>query len=64
MPSEDTDLLEFNQCYKSDKALFIDYDDLEYLMRKIDRCKTNSEKSSTTKVREHTPSGNIFHQIL
>ena len=32
MPSEDTKKLEFNQCYKSDKELFIVYADLQSLI--------------------------------
>ena len=33
------------------------YLDFEYLMEKIDLCKSHPEKSSTTKVGEHIPSG-------
>ena len=43
MPSEDTKLLEFNQCHKFDKALFIIYANLECIIEKIDRCKNNPE---------------------
>ena len=50
MPSEDTRILEFNQYLKSDKTLCIIYADLESLIKRIDRCEDNSEKSSTTKV--------------
>ena len=57
MPSEDTKILEFNQYQKSDKAPFIIYVDLEYIIEKIDRCKNNPENSSTTKVSEHISSG-------
>ena len=57
MPSEDTKILEFNQFQKSDKATFIIFADLEYSIEKIDRCKNNTENSSTTKVGEHIPSG-------
>ena len=56
MPSEDTEILEFNQYQKSDKAPFIIYADLECLIEKIDGCKNNPENSSTTKVSEHIPS--------
>ena len=56
MPSEDTEILEFNQYQKSDKAPFIIYVDLECLIEKIDGCKNNPENSSTTKV-------NIFHEV-
>ena len=44
------------QYCKSDEAPFIIYTDLESLMRKIDECKNNPEKSPTTKVNEHIPS--------
>ena len=37
MPSEDTKILEFNQYQKSDKAPFIIYADLEYIIEMIDR---------------------------
>ena len=57
MPAEDTKVLEFNQNRKSDKAPFITYADAESLIVKIDGYKINPEKSSTTKVSEHIPSG-------
>ena len=57
MPSEDTKILEFNQYQKSDKAPFIIYADLEYLIEKTDRCKNNPQNSFTTKVGEHIPPG-------
>ena len=57
MSSEDNKILELNQYYKFDKAPFIIYTDLECLIEKIDGCKNNPEKSSTTKVSEHVPSG-------
>ena len=56
MPSEDTKILEFKQDQKSDKVPFIIYSDLECLIEKIDGCKNNPEKSSTSKVSEHIPS--------
>ena len=34
MPSEDTKILEFNQYYKSEKASFVIYSDLEFLIKK------------------------------
>ena len=55
--SEDTKILEFNQYQKSDKAPFLIYADLEYIMEKIDGCKNNPEDSSTAKLRKHIPSG-------
>ena len=45
IPSEDTKILEFNQYQKSDKTPF------------IDGCKNHTQNSSTTKIREHIPSG-------
>ena len=57
MPSDVTNILEFNQYQKSDKAPFIFCADLECLIEKIDECKYNPENSSTTKVSKHAPSG-------
>ena len=57
MLSQETNMLEFNQCQKSDKALFNIYADLVCIIEKIDGCKNNAETSSTAKVRKHIPSG-------
>ena len=46
MPSEDNKILEFNQYQKPDKTSFIIYEDVEYIIEKIDGCKNNPEKSS------------------
>ena len=43
MPSENTKILGFNQCQKSDNAPFIIYADLKCLIEKIDWCKNNPE---------------------
>ena len=43
MLSEDTKTLKFLQFQKSDKATFIIYADLEYLIERIDGCKNNPE---------------------
>ena len=51
--SKDTKILEFSQHQKYDKAPFITYTDLECSTGKIDGCKNNPEKSSTTKVRKY-----------
>ena len=56
-PFEDTKTLEFNQYQKSDKAPFIISADLECSKKKTDGWKNNPENLSTTKVREHIPSG-------
>ena len=53
MPFEDTKILKFNQYQKSDKAPFIIYADLEWLIEKIDGCKNSPENSSTTSVGEY-----------
>ena len=39
------------------KVPFIIYADLESLINKVDTCRNNLGKSSTTKIRIHTPSG-------
>ena len=57
MPSEDTKILELNQKQKLDKALFVVYVDLEYLIEKIVGCRKNPKNSFTTKVGKHVPSG-------
>ena len=57
MTSEDIQILEFNQCQKSDKAPFIMLADLECIIGKIDGFKNNPENSSTTKVSKDIPSG-------
>ena len=49
MPSEGTNILEFNKHQKSDKAPFIIYADLEFITEKIDGCKNNLENSYTQK---------------
>ena len=53
MPSEGTKILQFNQYCESDKAPFIFYAKLEYLIVKIDGRKSILEKSSRTKLSEH-----------
>ena len=57
LPSEDTKIFEFNQYEISEKPPFLTYADFESLIEKMDECETNPEKSSTTKVSEHVPSG-------
>ena len=53
LPSEKDNMLEFNQCIKSNKMPYIIYADFEFLIKKIDRCSNNPENSSTTKIGEH-----------
>ena len=42
---------------KSDKMPYIIYADIELLIRKIDRCTNNAEKSSAMKIGKHIPCG-------
>ena len=54
IPSE-KDKLAFNHCMKSDKELYIIYDDIESLIKKIDGSANNLQNSSKTKIGEHIP---------
>ena len=45
MPSEKDNIFQFNQYMKSDKMPFIMYADIESLIKKIDECANNPEKS-------------------
>ena len=51
MPSQKDYILQFNQYIKSDNMPYINYADLEFLIKEIDGCANNPEKSSTTKNR-------------
>ena len=53
MPTVDNN----NQGEKSIKIPFITYTDLESLLEKMSTCHNNPEKSSTTTINKHTPSG-------
>ena len=55
--NEDNKILKYNHGEKSIKAPFIIYADLECLLEKMNTCHNNPEKSSTTKINKHTPSG-------
>ena len=62
IPEEDK-ILKYNQGEKPMKVLFIIYADLESLLEKIITSHNNPEKSSTTKINKHTPSGySLFTQ--
>ena len=43
MPSEKTNILEFNQSMKSNKMSCIKYADIEYFIKIIDTCSNNQE---------------------
>ena len=55
MPSEDNKIMEFNEHQKSDEMPYIFNADVESSIKRIDECKNNPEKLSTTKIGEHTP---------
>ena len=57
MPKEDTKILKYNHREKSMKVPFIIYADLEHFLKKMNTCDNNPEKSSTTKINKHIPSG-------
>ena len=56
MPTEDNNIIKYNQGEKSIKMPFTIYADLECLLEKMSTCKNNLNKSSTTKINKHTPS--------
>ena len=57
MPEGDNKILKCNQGEKYMKVPFIIYADLESLLEKMNTCHNSREKSSTTKINKHTPSG-------
>ena len=57
MPEEYNKILQYSQGEKSIKSRHIIYADLECLLEKTNTCYNNPEKSSTTKINKHTPSG-------
>ena len=64
MPSEKKKILTFNQYVKSDKMPYIFHANTESLIRKIDGCENNPEKSSTMKIDEHISCGYSLPTIL
>ena len=57
IPEEDNKILKYNHGEKSTKVPFTIYADLESLLEKMNTCHNNPEKSSTTRINKHTPSG-------
>ena len=57
MPTKDNNTIKYNQGEKSIKLPFVVYADLECLLEKMSTCYNNPEKSSTTKINKHKPSG-------
>ena len=57
MPTKDNNIIKYNHGEKSMKFPFLIYADLECLLEKMSTCQNNPNKSSTTKINKHTPSG-------
>ena len=57
MPTKDNNIIKYNHGEKSMKLSFAIYADLECLLEKMSTCQNNPNKSSTTKINKHTPSG-------
>ena len=57
MSNEYEKILKYKPGEKSLKVLFVIYADLECLLKKIDSCQNDPEKSYTKEKAEHTPSG-------
>ena len=55
LPTQKNNILEFDQYMKSDEIPYIVCADIESLIKKIDNCKDNPNKSSTTKTGKHIP---------
>ena len=57
MPTKDNNIIRYNHREKSIKMLFTIYADLECLLEKMHTCENDPNKSSTTKINKHIPSG-------
>ena len=57
MFNEDNKIIKYNQGEQSIKSPFIIYANLDCLLEKASACYNNLEKSSTTEINKHTPSG-------
>ena len=60
MLTKDNNIIKYNQGETSIKMPFTIYADLECLLEKMSTCQKNPNKSSTTKINKHTPSGYSF----
>ena len=56
-PIKDNNTIKYNHGKRSMKLSFLIYADLECLLEKMSTCQNNLNKSSTTKINKHTPSG-------
>ena len=57
MPTKDNNIIKYNRGEKSIKMPFTIYADLECLLEKMNTCENDPNKSSTTKINKHIPSG-------
>ena len=57
MPTNDNNIINYNRGEKSIEMPFTIYADLECLLEKIDTCENDPNKSYTTKINKHIPSG-------
>ena len=57
MPIKGNNTIKYDHGEKSMKLPFVIYADLECLLEKMSTCINNPNKSSTTKINKHTPSG-------
>ena len=55
MPTKDNNIIKYNHGEKSMKLPFLIYADLECLLEKMSTRQNNPNKSSTTKIKKHTP---------
>ena len=62
MPIKGNNTIKYNHGEKSIKIPLTIYADLECLLEKMSACQNDPNKSSTTKINKHTPSGySIFN---
>ena len=54
IPNKYNKKIKWNHIEKSIKVPFVIQADLEFLLEKIDTCYSNPERSSTTKIYQHT----------
>ena len=57
MPIKGNNTIKYNHEEKSMTLPFVKYTDLDCLLKKMSTCQNNPNKSSTTKINKHTPSG-------
>ena len=57
MPPKGNNIIKYNHGEKSMKLPFVIYADLKCLLEKMSTCQNNPNKSSTTKINKHAPSG-------